>query len=182
MTDVQPPGAAEPPRRGRRRVVAWTGVGVLVLTGSLLGLDRASAAVTEHVTAGKVQKCLQTADRPHVHISDFPLLPHLFSGRLDHLTLTARDANAKGVRVADLQVDAQGVSRHGAGGTAQSLRGTGMVSYDAISANAMGLRRQRHHPARRRPRPVQRLGHADPAHRQRRAGVAGRRTLLPVVR
>jgi hypothetical protein len=123
-----------------QRIAAWTGIGAVVLAGSLLGLDRASAVVVEHATASKVQKCLQTAERPHVHISDFPLLPHLFSGRLHHLTLTAHDANAKGVRVADLQVDARGVSRHGAGGDARSLRGTGLVSYDAISANALGLR------------------------------------------
>jgi LmeA-like phospholipid-binding len=115
-------------------------VGALVLCGSLLGLDRTSAVVLEHVSAGKVQKCLQTADRPHVRISDFPLLPHLLSGRLHHLTLTAHGANAKGIRVADLQVDVHGVNRHGTGNAVSSLRGSGRVSYDAISAHALGLR------------------------------------------
>jgi hypothetical protein len=140
MTDLPPPSAARPPRRSRRRIAVWIGVGAAVLSGSLLGLDRAAAVVIEHVTAGKVQKCLQTPKRPHVQLHDFPLLPHLVSGRLQHLTLTAHDINAKGVRVTELQVDAHGVSRHGAGGEVNSLRGTGLVSYDAISSNAMGLR------------------------------------------
>ena len=138
MTEVGPPPAPNPKWRGRR-IAAWAGVGVLGLTGGLIGVDRASAVLVEHVSASKIQKCLQTPSRPHVAIHDFPLLPHLIGGRLHHLTLTAHDANAKGVRIADLQVDARGVSRHGAGGTANSLRGSGLVSYDAISQRAMGL-------------------------------------------
>lgn len=105
----------------------------------LLGLDRGAEVVVERVVAGKVQDCLQTPDRPDVEISGFPLIPDLIRGRLGHMTLTAREANAQGVRVAELTVDARGVERQGAGGELDSLRGGGLVTYEAMSEQAMGM-------------------------------------------
>lgn len=135
-----PPAAPTPPRWSRRRKLAtWTSVGVVVSVLGLVGLDRGAEVVVERVVAGKVQDCLQTPDRPDVEISGFPLIPDLIRGRLGHMTLAARDANAQGVRVAELTVDARGVERQGSGGEMDSLRGAGLVTYDAMSEQAMGL-------------------------------------------
>ena len=129
-----------PPRWSRRRKLAtWISAGVVVATIGLVGLDRGAEIVVERVVAGKVQDCLQTPDRPDVEISGFPLIPDLIRGRLEHLTLTARDANAQGVRVAELTVEGRGVERQGSGGEMDSLRGSGLVTYDAMSEQAMGM-------------------------------------------
>jgi hypothetical protein len=115
--------------------------------GTALGLvvlDRGAKVVVEHVAASKIQDCLGTPDKPDVNVSGFPLLPDLIRGRVKHLTMTAHDAQAQsgiagGVRVAELHVDAHGVERKGAGGSMDSLTGTGLVTYDAMSAAAMGM-------------------------------------------
>ena len=114
-------------------------MGVLVSVIGLVALDRGAEIVVERVVAGKVQDCLQTPDRPDVEISGFPLIPDLIRGRLGHMTLTARDANAQGVRVAELTVEARGAERQGSGGEMDSLRGSGLVTYDAMSEQAMGM-------------------------------------------
>lgn len=135
--------AAPAPRRApwsrRRKVATWTSVGFAVSALGLLGLDRGAEVVVERVVAGKVQDCLQTPDRPDVEIGGFPLIPDLVRGRLEHLTMTARDANAQGVRVAELTVDARGVEREGSGGEMDALRGSGLVTYAAMSEQAMGM-------------------------------------------
>jgi hypothetical protein len=155
MTD--PPDAAAlpplPPLPGkrpswsrRRKISAWTTVGVAATALGLVVLDRGAEMVVEHVVASKVQDCLGTPDKPHVEISGWPLLPDLVRGRLDHMTMTAHDANAQtnlidtaSVKVADLRVDADGVQRKGAGGKMKRLRGSGLVTYDALSEQALGM-------------------------------------------
>ncbi|HUR75038.1 MAG TPA: DUF2993 domain-containing protein [Sporichthya sp.] len=134
---------APPPARTRwsrrRKVATWTSVGVVVSGLGLVVLDRGAEIVVERVVAGKVQGCLQTPDRPHVEISGFPLLPDLVRGRLHGMSMTTHDANAQGVRVSDLTVEAQGVERKGSGGKMDSLRGSGLVTYQAMSAQALGM-------------------------------------------
>jgi hypothetical protein len=147
MTDqdlpVAPPLAPAPPKRPpwsrRRKVATWTSVGFIGSALGLVVLDRGAEIVVEHVVAGKVKGCLQTPDRPHVEISGWPLLPDLVRGRLDGMTMTAHDANALGVRVQDLRVEAHGVERKGSGGEMNSLRGSGLVTYDAMSEQALGM-------------------------------------------
>jgi hypothetical protein len=144
MTEPAPdpaaPAAQKRPRWSRRRKVAtWTSVGVVASALGLVALDRGAEMVIERVVAGKVRDCLQTPDRPDVEISGFPLLPDLVRGRLDGMTMTARDANAQGVRVQELRVEAEGVEREGAGGEMDSLRGSGLVTYEAMSEQAMGM-------------------------------------------
>jgi hypothetical protein len=134
-----PPAPKRPPWSRRRKVATWTSVGVVGSALGLVVLDRGAEIVVEHVVAGKVQDCLQTPDRPKVEISGFPLIPDLIRGRLDHLTMTAHDANAQGVRVAELHVDARGVQRKGSGGRMNSLRGSGLITYQAMSGQAMGM-------------------------------------------
>lgn len=143
MTEVE----AEKPKWSRRRKAAtWTTAGVLGSALGLVALDRGAEAVVEHVVAGKVQDCLGTPDKPDVEISGWPLLPDLVRGRIDHLEMTARDAKAQtqltsgdGVRVQELHVEADGVQRKGVGGKMKSLRGSGLVTYDAMSEQAMGM-------------------------------------------
>lgn len=131
------PGRARWSRR--RKVATWTSVGFVASALGLVVLDRGAELVVERMVAGKVQDCLGTPERPDVEIGGFPLLPELVRGRLGSMTLTARDANAQGVRVQELHVEARGVERQGAGGTMDSLRGSGLVTYEAMEARAMGL-------------------------------------------
>lgn len=128
-----------PPWSRRRKIATWATVGVTASALGLVILDRGAEMVVEHVVAGKVKGCLQTPDRPHVEISGWPLLPDLVRGRLDSMTMTAHDANAQGVRVQDLRVEARGVERKGSGGEIDSLRGSGLVTYDAMSRQALGM-------------------------------------------
>ncbi|MBA3745073.1 DUF2993 domain-containing protein [Sporichthya sp.] len=137
-----PPLAPKPARvpwSRRRRIATWTSVGVVASGLGLVVLDRGAEIVIERVVAGKVKGCLQTPDRPKVEISGFPLLPDLVRGRLSGMTMTAHDANAQGVRVSELKVEAHGVERKGSGGEMDSLRGSGLVTYDAMSEQAMGM-------------------------------------------
>jgi hypothetical protein len=147
MTEPAPEPAAEAaaskparvPWSRRRKIATWTTVGVVASALGLFALDRTAEAVVERVVAGKVKGCLQTPDRPKVEISGFPLLPDLVRGRLDGMTMTAHDANAQGVRVSELKVEAHGVERKGSGGKMDSLRGSGLVTYDAMSEQALGM-------------------------------------------
>ncbi len=123
----------------RRKIATWSSVGVFAGAVGLLGLDRGAEIVVERMVASRVQDCLQTPDKPDVEISGFPLLPDLVRGRLDGMRMTAHDANAEGVRVADLSVEASGVERKGAGGEMDSLRGSGLVTFEAMSEQAMGM-------------------------------------------
>jgi hypothetical protein len=143
---LAPPPPQRPPWSRRRKVATWTSVGVVGSALGLVALDRGAEIVVEHVVAGKVQDCLGTPDKPDVEISGWPLLPDLVRGRLDHLSMTAHDANAQtnlidtsSVKVAELHVEADGVERKGAGGKMDSLRGSGLVTYDAMSEQAMGM-------------------------------------------
>src|SRR5690242_18633554 len=103
MTDPEPaaPPLAppvhpkRPPWTRRRKVATWTSIGVVGAALGLVALDRGAEIVVEHVVANKVQDCLGTPDKPHVEISGWPLLPDLVRGRLDHMTMTAHDANAQ---------------------------------------------------------------------------------------
>lgn len=137
---VAPPAPRRVPWSRRRKVATWTSVGVVGSALGLVVLDRGAEIVIERVVAGKVKGCLQTPDRPKVEISGFPLLPDLVRGRLSGMTMTARDANAQGVRVSELRVEAHGVERKGSGGKLDSLRGSGLVTYDAMSEQAMGMK------------------------------------------
>lgn len=140
MTEpVTEPATERPPWSRRRKVATGISVGVIASALGLVALDRGAEIVIERVVAGKVKGCLQTPDRPDVEISGFPLLPDLVRGRLDGMTMTARDANAQGVRVAELRVEARGVERKGSGGELDSLRGSGLVTYEAMSEQAMGM-------------------------------------------
>lgn len=148
MTESEPEPAAgasaapkptRPPWSRRRKVATWTSGGLILAVLGLVGLDRGAEIVVERVVAGKVKGCLQTPERPDVEISGFPLLPDLIRGRLDGMRMTAHDANAEGVRVSELHVEAHGVERQGSGGEIDSLRGSGRVTYDAMSEQAMGM-------------------------------------------
>lgn len=133
------PSPERAPWSRRRKVATWTSLGVGISVLGLVALDRGAEIVVERIVAGKVKACLQTPNRPDVEISGFPLIPDLLRGQLGHVTLTAQDANAQGVRVAKLTADARGVERQGASGELDSLRGSGLVTYDAMSERAMGM-------------------------------------------
>lgn len=143
LPDQLPPSgtvAAPPAPRPRRcRIAAWTGAGVLALVAAAVGLDRGAEAFIERTVANRMQDCLGTPDKPQVEIAGFPLLPDLVRGRLDRMDITARDASAQGVRVEELTVQARGATRKGGSGEIDSLTGSGLVSYDAMSAQAPGV-------------------------------------------
>lgn len=123
-----------------RRGVRWVGVGVASATALLVLGDRTAHYAVERVVAGRIQDCLGTPDRPAVGIAGFPFLPHLVRREFDTVTMSARDVNAGGVRVGELRADLHGVRQQGDGAKVDSLAGTGLVTYDDLSAMAPGVR------------------------------------------
>ncbi|MBX6372471.1 MAG: DUF2993 domain-containing protein [Acidothermus sp.] len=88
-------------------------VGVAVVIGVLVGLDRLAAHIAEDRVATLVQREAHLPTRPAVQV-DFPFLPQVFSGRYRSVTITATDifTDRDGARVNDgarLRLQADGV-------------------------------------------------------------------------
>lgn len=106
---------------------------------SVLG-DRAANVAVERVVAGRIQDCLGTPDRPSVGISGFPFLPDLVRRDFETVTMSARDVNAGGVRVGELGAEMQDVRESGGTAEVDSLAGSGLVTYAALSEMAPGVK------------------------------------------
>jgi hypothetical protein len=133
MTVVVEPSAVPAPRRRRRRAVLPAAIagGLVVL---LVGGDLTSRQVMQHVMAAKMQDTLDTPHRPSVHIGGGPFLPQLLRGRFGSLTLDATDATSCQVRIEHAHAVIHGMRRSHGGAHVNSIDGTGLLSYAAISA------------------------------------------------
>lgn len=121
------------------RGTAWIGGGVTVLALLVVG-DRAAQVAVERVVAGRLQDCLRTPERPAVGIPGFPIVPDLVRRQLDTVTMSARDVDAGGVQVGELGAELHGVRQSGDTAEVDSLAGSGLVTYDDLSAVAPGVR------------------------------------------
>jgi hypothetical protein len=122
-----------------RRVTAWVGGGAVVLALLVVG-DRAAQVAVERIVAGRLQDCLRTPDRPSVGIPGFPIVHDLARRQLDTVTMSARDVDAGGVKVDELGAELHGVRQSGDTAEIDSLAGSGLVTYDDLSAVAPGVR------------------------------------------
>ncbi|MGQ0624933.1 MAG: LmeA family phospholipid-binding protein [Sporichthyaceae bacterium] len=127
------------PARPRRLLRRRLGVGAGVAAAALLVADRGGQVLVERTVAGRIQDCLRTPDRPAVAISGFPFLDDLIRQELAEVSLSARDVDASGIRIEEIQAEMRGVGRRDGKGFVDSLNGSGLVTYDAMSAVAPGV-------------------------------------------
>jgi hypothetical protein len=99
----------------------------------LVVLDRLLLLVVQRVAAGRVRTWLGTTERPSVRVRGFPILVDLARQRLRRVEVTARGVDGQGLRVQELRAQARGVTLRGG---VRSLAGSGLISYQALSAAA----------------------------------------------
>jgi len=115
-------------------------IGVAVsIVAALVLLDRVVLLVAWVVAARRVRGWLPPAERVRVRVGGFPFLVDLARGRVHTVRLTARGVHAEGVRLAELRVEARGVSLRRAVGEIRQVRGSGLIDYPALSAAAPGV-------------------------------------------
>lgn len=112
---------------------------VLLTAGALVLLDRVALLVAWAVAARRVRGWLPPVERISVRVAGFPFLPALARARVHTVRLIARGVQAEGVRLAELRVEARGVALRRAVGEIQQVRGSGLITYPALSAAAPGV-------------------------------------------
>lgn len=120
---------------GKRLGIAAVLLGVL-----LVAADRGGQVLAERVVAADLQDKLRSPDKPSVDIAGIPFLPQLISRDFDQVTLSVRNADAGGVKVARIDAELHGVRQAGAGARVRQVRGGGLITYDALTAVARGLK------------------------------------------
>lgn len=106
----------------------------VVLAGVLLVVaDRGSQMVLERVVAGQLQEKLRSPSEPSVDIAGIPFLPQLITLKFDDVTMSVRDADAGGVRVARIDAKLRGVTQSGGGAKVDRVTGDGLLTYDALT-------------------------------------------------
>ncbi|MGQ0631009.1 MAG: LmeA family phospholipid-binding protein [Sporichthyaceae bacterium] len=136
MSELSSTSEAKPRRRRlRRRLGIGAGAALVLL---LIG-DRGGQVLAERVVADRIQDCLRTPDRPTVAISGFPFLDDLVRREIARMSLTARDVDASGIRVQEIRAEVRGAGQRDGQGFADSLAGSGLVAYEAMSAVAPGV-------------------------------------------
>jgi hypothetical protein len=118
-------------------------VSVGVLLALLLVADRVAAAIAEGQVASRMRAYGRLSSDPSVSIGGFPFLTQALQGRYDHIDVSARDLDRRGVRLASLDATLLGARIDAAdaiGGKVTSvpvegLRATAVVAYvDLVSA------------------------------------------------
>jgi hypothetical protein len=98
----------------RRKWPLRLAIGVVVLLALLIGADRISLLVAEHVAATTFQQSQHLADTPSVSVGGFPFLTQLASGEFDDITVSVRDltvgAAERTLLIQRLDVDLQHVT------------------------------------------------------------------------
>jgi hypothetical protein len=140
MTQPATESAAPPAGRWRpRRKVVLSTVAVLGLA-AVPATDVASRQATQRVMAQRMQDQLHTPQRPVVHLDGTPFLTQLISGRFRRVRLEITDATAGHVRISHAAAVLTGVRRESGGVAVDSISGSGLVSYDDLSAAVAPLR------------------------------------------
>ncbi|MGW2572115.1 LmeA family phospholipid-binding protein [Streptomyces sp. NPDC001537] len=133
---------ASPPPRTRRMIITAASLVALLIGG--VAVDRIAAVLAESRTAKAFQDGMGTADRPSVHVRDFPVLNQLAAGSLDHVDLTAHDIPAGGstgpLPMTKLTVGMDGLRTSGSADEAHAdgVTATAFLSYADVSS-ALGV-------------------------------------------
>jgi hypothetical protein len=98
--------------------------------------DRGGQLAAERVVAGKMKSTLGTPDRPEVDLGGFPFLTELLRGKFRHVIIDLTNADGGKVQLAMVHADMHGVRRHGDGVTVDSISGTGLITYAAVTEAA----------------------------------------------
>src|SRR5438045_2962768 len=103
---------------GKRLGIAFVLVALLLVVA-----DRGGQIAIERVVAGQLQDKLRSPKEPSVDIAGFPFLPQLITRDFDDVTLSVRDADAGGVRVARIDAHLLGVTQSGGGARVRNVDG-----------------------------------------------------------
>ncbi|MBY8873042.1 DUF2993 domain-containing protein [Micromonospora sp. PLK6-60] len=148
MTEAYPAEEKRPRRRGGK-VLGTLVVLLLVVGGLLVVADRVAAGAAERMIARQVSDELAKQDarsaKPQVEVAGFPFLTQVAAGKYEHISIVLRDVQGSvqgdAVSLPQLDVDARDVRasldtlRSGRGDVvADSVRGTGTISYDSLAA------------------------------------------------
>jgi hypothetical protein len=128
------PGAAELPRRRRRRW-PWAVLGiVLVLVALFVVLDRVAVAYAENQAAQQMQS-QGFPTKPDVTIKGFPFLTQVAAKRLNDVHITASDVPAGPVKFS-FTADATDVLLNSGfqSGTISHVTGTGLIGFSSVAA------------------------------------------------
>ncbi|MBS2962297.1 DUF2993 domain-containing protein [Actinocrinis puniceicyclus] len=132
--DAPPVSALSRPPRRRHRGRGWL-IALLVLVALLIGADRIAAAVTESQLAAKIQSSQNLSRKPSVSIDGFPFLTQVISRHFGNATVDIDNLDERGVPIAHIHADLNGV--HVSSGynsaTVDTLTGTATLSYAQLS-------------------------------------------------
>jgi hypothetical protein len=109
---------------------------VLTLVILALVADRGGKFALERIAAGEMQKSMDTKGRPDVSLGGFPFLPDLIRQRFSTVTVSMREADVGRARVARVDAVLHGVTRRSGGVQAESIKGTGLLTYAAMTQAA----------------------------------------------
>ena len=116
------------------------GIGFVLVAALLVVADRGGQIAIERVVAGELQDKLRSPAQPKVDIAGIPFLPQLITRNFDDVTMSVRDADAGGVRVARIDAHLRGVTQADGGARVEDVDGNGLIKYDALTEAAKPLR------------------------------------------
>jgi hypothetical protein len=116
------------------------GIAMILLLTLLVAADRGGQFLIERVVAGKLQDSFRSSAEPGVDIAGIPFLDQVITRDFDKITLSVRDADAGGVRVARIDAKLKNVRQEGGGARVGTVTGDGLITYDALTTAARGFR------------------------------------------
>lgn len=115
------------------KIITYTVLALVVLA---LVADRGGKYALERVAASEMQKSMDTDGRPKVSLGGFPFLPDLIRQKFGTVTVSMRDADVGKARVASVDAELHGVKQRSGGIQAESIRGSGLLTYAAMTQAA----------------------------------------------
>jgi hypothetical protein len=125
-----------PPRpKGRRRALIAV-IGLLVLIGILIGLDRAAVAYAQNQIADQI-KSHGFPKKPDVTVQGFPFLTQVISRNLDGVDIRSSGIS-EGPITLSLNALATGIKLNSSykAGTISNVKGTGLIAFSSIASAA----------------------------------------------
>ncbi|MGQ0623584.1 MAG: LmeA family phospholipid-binding protein [Sporichthyaceae bacterium] len=125
-------------RARRRRRWPWILLAVTLLL-VVVG-DRGGQYAIERIVAERIQDELASPESPMVDLGGLPILPELISGELKSVEIRILDGEAGTLRIALIEADLRGVRQQDGGVAVDSVDGTGLITYSAMSEAASPLK------------------------------------------
>ncbi|MGQ0631261.1 MAG: LmeA family phospholipid-binding protein [Sporichthyaceae bacterium] len=129
-------GAGGAPARRRRR---WPWILLVVVLTLVVVGDRGGQYAVERVIADRIQNELASPESPMVDLGAVPFLPELVNGTFNSVSIRVLDGKAGQLRIALIEADLNGVRQSGGGVQVERLRGSGLITYPAMSEAAAPL-------------------------------------------